>query len=85
MRIRKARVIASYQIIKILDAGGIIICSDETYIAANGGAYGKPGFSAPQGLYNSNEYAVPQEEGHIWMEWVADCSDHSIERPTQSY
>jgi len=83
---KEARVQACHQILKILDAGGIIICSDETYIAANGGAYGKPKFSAPQGLYNSNEYAVPQEEeGHTWMEWVAGCSDHSIERPTRSY
>lgn len=67
-RNKKARVEACHRIIQILDADGIIICSDETYIAANGGSYGKPRFSAPQGLYNSNEYAVPQEEeGHTWI------------------
>jgi hypothetical protein len=80
---QESRVKACHQILDIIARGGIIICSDETTIAAMGGQYGKTFFSAPQGLLNSNEFAIPQkDEGLQVMAWYACCSDHSVERPT---
>lgn len=76
------RVRACHQILGIIERGGIIICSDETTINVIGGQNGKTFFSAPQGLLNSNEFAIPQkDEGPQVMAWYAVCSDHSVERP----
>ncbi len=67
---REARIAACHEILGIIARGGIIICSDETTIAALGGQYGKTFFSAPQGLLNSNEFAIPQkDEGLQVMAW----------------
>ena len=80
---KEYRIKACHKILGIIARGGIIICSDETTIAATGGVYRKTFFSAPQGLLNSNEFAIPQkDEGLQVIAWYACCSDHSIERPT---
>jgi hypothetical protein len=75
---KEHRIKVCHEILGIIARGGIIICSDETTIAA-GEQYGKTFFSAPQGLLNSNEFAIPEkEEGLQVMAWYALLSGQPI-------